>query len=109
MSRHQGKDIREVWDWRLSKGNPILYNSGDTWVVKIHANDGSGVLEEFISDIPTVKNGESSPYDYEAIAQCYDWLRTVRDKYSRPDIERLKPEVAAINARNKELSEMGAA
>ena len=101
MTKHKGEAIREVWDWRLSTACPMLFNSGDTWVVKIMANDGSGVLEEHDTGHPT---GEHNPHDTKAIAKCYDWLRTVRDKYSRDHIELRKPVVALINNANREIN-----
>lgn len=106
-TKHEGKSIREVWDWRLSRGMPILYNSGDTWIVKITANDGSGVLEEYDTGILTKdKNGKTDNHDAKAIAACYDWLRSVRDKYSRDHIELRKPVVALINHANDEIHGM---
>ena len=100
----EGKDIREVWDWRLSKGNPILYCDGPTWVIKIWANDGSGILAETVTDIPT-KTGSDAPHDHAAVAQCYQWLYKMRKNFARENFEELKPEVARINAVNKKLSE----
>ena len=105
--KHAGKEIREVWDWRLSRAAPILYNSGPTWEVRIYANDGSGLLEAHDTGIPTMdENGERDPFDEKAVAACYDWLRTVRDKYSRDHIELRKPVVAMINAANEEINKL---
>lgn len=101
MTKHKGEHIREVWDWRLSNACPMLFNGGETWVVKITANDGSGVLEEHDTGYPT---GEYNPHDKKAVAKCYDWLRTVRDKYSRDHIELRKPVVALINEANREVN-----
>ena len=96
-STYKGVDIREVWDFRLSTGCPYLFNSGETWVIKIIANDGSGVLEEIVTDIPT---GDI----IEGQQKCYPILRDIRDKYSRPNIDELKEPVAAINAENQRLA-----
>lgn len=99
-----GTDVRQVWDWRLSTAQPINFNNGETWVCKIIANDGSGVLEEHDTGIPTVKNGKRDFHDYEAVKACHEWAYSVRDKYSRPNIEELKPRVAEINAENARLA-----
>lgn len=105
--KHKGEDIREVWDWRLSIGNPIQYNSGANWVVKIHANDGSGVLEEYDTGIKTVdEHGKRNSHDTKAVAKCYDWLRSVRDKYSRDHIGLRKPVVKMINDANRHINEL---
>ena len=100
MTQHAGVNILEVWDWRLSIGAPMLFNKGKTWVVKIMANDGSGVLDEHDTGVKTTGNN----FDYVAIAACYDWLRTVRDKYSRDHIELRKPVAAMINYANATAS-----
>lgn len=105
--KHSGKDIREVWDWRLSSGSPILFNSGDTWIVKIFANDGSGLLKEHDTGIPTTdEDGRRNNHDQKAIAACYDWLRSVRDEYSRDNIDLRKPVVALINHANDEINKL---
>ena len=114
MKTFAGKDIREVWDWRLSNANPILYNNEDLWIVRIFDNAAPAgervLLAEHITDMETVgENGERNVHDYAAIAECYEWLYGVRDQYSKENIEELKPEVAAINAKNLELSEMARA
>lgn len=100
MPKIQGKDILEVWDFRLSLGSPILYNNGPTWVVRIWANEPGEekrrLLEEHDTGIPS----DGDPHDHEAIAACYEWLRSVRDKYSRPHIELRKPVTRMINEAN---------
>ena len=102
MTQHAGVEIREVWDWRLSTGAPILFNKGKTWIVKIFANDGSGVLDEYDTGVKTTGDN----FDCAAIAACYDWLRTVRDEYSRDHIELRKPLVAEINATNEKAAKI---
>lgn len=105
--KYAGLDIREVWDWRLSTAQPILFNDKETWVIRIYANqapDGeSALLEEVVTDIPT--DGGI----VEGQAACYPIIRDLRDKYSRPDIEELKPRVAEINAANAAIAEAGKA
>lgn len=102
-SDFQGLDIREVWDFRLSEACPYLFNSGEFWVIRIVANDGSGVLEEIETDIPTV-NPPTAQSIVEGQRQCYPILYSIRDKYSRPDIDDLKPVVAEINEKNRQLA-----
>ena len=106
-----GKNILEVWDWRLSRGNPILYNSGETWVVRIWANkpkDGEKeLLEEWDSGFEVRR--EFGAYDFEAIKKCYAWLHSVRDRYSRDHIELRKPVAKAINEANSKASEINCA
>lgn len=103
-NKYLGVDIREVWDWRLSIAQPILFNDGETWVIRIYANvakDGeSALLEEIETDIPTAGTDI-----VEGQARCYPLLRAIRDKYSRDDIDERRQMVAEINARNKSISE----
>lgn len=106
-----GTEIREVWDWRLSNGNPIIYNTGDTWVVKVWANkspDGKGtLLAEWDSGVPTKdENGRKNHHDAKAVAVCHKWLYENRDKFSRDNIELRKPVVKLINDSNKELGKV---
>jgi len=98
------KHILEVWDFRLSKGSPILYDTGEYWRVVINANDGSGVLAEHVTDVKTTGN----VHDPVGIAACYDWLRSVRDKYSRDHIELRKPVAAMINMANAVAAQLTA-
>ncbi len=102
-----GKHIREVWDFRLSKGCPILYNSGPTWVVKIWDNNAPGneavCLDSYDTQYPTSK---ALPQDPEGIKACYRYLYNVRDKYSRDNIELRKPVVKMINEANLEMNRL---
>ena len=108
MSKYEGKNILEVWDFRLSNGSPVLYADGDTWIVKVHAiNPGNKrcvVLEEHDTKIPTTGN----IHDEAAIAACYEWLRSVRDKHSRDHIEERKPIAKAINDANAKANAINA-
>jgi hypothetical protein len=101
----KGIETLEVWDFRLSNGSPVLYNNGELWRVVINANDGSGVLEEFTTDVPTSGNS----HDVEGVKACYVWLHSVRDKYSRDHIELRKPVAKFINESNAELSAINVA
>lgn len=111
MKTFKGKYIREVWDWRLSDGNPILhagFAGGNSWVVQIMSNkspDGQSTLLEQ-HDTKVLVNIKKGVQDPGAVAKCYQWLHSVRDKYSRDHIEIRKPVAAAINAANEKLTKM---
>lgn len=104
-----GENVREVWDFRLSTAHPLLRNDiGDTWKVQIWANDNPDYdpekpdvlaepLEVYDTEIPIDKNDH---HDTGKVAECFAWLHSVRDKYSRDHIELRKPVVALINAAN---------
>jgi len=100
---YRGVQTREVWDFRLSTASPVLHNSGKTWRIDIHPLvDGTGTpLESIETDIP-VEKGEKGLIKGQAA--CFAILRTMRDKYSHPDIEELKPVAAAINAKADSIS-----
>jgi len=94
-----GRDILEVWDYRLSTAYPVINNSGDEWVVEIHDKSApdydpdnpdvvASPLDVFKTGIPAV---EGDSFDEEKIKPCFEWLKSVRDKYSAPDIDVLKP------------------
>lgn len=112
----QGVDIKEVWDFRLSTAVPAIHNGGGTWVVEIWSKinpdydptDPSTLakpLEIFDTGIVTTEGDE---HDAEKYKVCYEWLYSVRDKYSLPAIEEMKPHVAKINAANAALAQLGA-
>lgn len=102
MSDLKGVNILEVWDFRLSKASPILYDSGKNWVVKIFAKDGSGLLAEHETDVATTGN----PRDPAGVIACYEFLKSIRDDYSLDHIEQRKPVTRLINAANAEASEI---
>lgn len=105
MKMYEGKDIREVWNFRLSEGSPILYNNGKYWRAVIYAKkapDGESViLAEHTTDVPvadvTLEEGQ---------AACYKWLYSVRDKFALPGIELRKPVVAKIEAANERINQL---
>lgn len=109
MKKFKGVDILEVWDFRLSVGSPVLHAGGKTWVVQIWKNDPGTedrvLLEEHDTEIKTTGN----VYDYAAIIKCYEWLHSVREKYSRDHIELRKPIAATINAANAKAGEINTA
>ena len=107
--------IEDVWDYRLSTAAPLIDRRSGTWVVQIWSKNNPDYdpaagparpLEEYDTGIPFVPGDE---HDEEKISICYDWLLSVRDKYSRPDIEELKPVVARIRKAQAELAARGAA
>ena len=95
----------KVWDFRLSTAAPQIMRR-DTWVVELWPVSGGGIapLESFDTGIGT-EPGDA--YDSFKLSVCYNWLRGVRDKYSRPDIEALRPRVAEINKANAALAAKG--
>jgi len=117
--KFEGKDIKEVWDYRLSKACPVI-ERGETWVVNIYSKsnkdfNGNHVIEPLESYDTGIKSEPFDAQDTKKVARCYEWLYKVRDNYSLPDIEKRKPLVAKINAANKaaaavseELAKMGA-
>ena len=104
----KGVDIREVFDFRLSRGAAFLFNSGEHWAVKIISNtspDGEAeTLAEHVTGIRTNVQPDSL-----GIKKCYAWLHSVRDDFSRDNIELRKPVVALINASNAEASKINTA
>ena len=104
----KGADIREVFDFRLSKGAAFLFNSGEHWAVKIISNTSPNgepdILAEHVTDVQT---GPGT--DGKGIAACYAWLHSVRDQFERDHIELRKPVVALINASNTEAVKINTA
>ena len=124
MKTFEGRAIREVWDWRLSLAQPVLFNSGDTWLIKIIANDpGDPIWDEWPdvvletgknserlvcevveTDIPTCDaNGKRNSLDCDAISRCYEIIYPLRDKYSLDCIDLRKPVVKLINESSAEI------
>ena len=101
--------ITEVWDYRLSTAQPMNYKGGipgvdedgnphaqtGTWWATVYSQgDDRSLLEAYDTGVEVKPGGDSD--NPEGIDACYDFYRSVRDKYSREDIDDLKPEVAAI-------------
>ena len=97
------KDIREVWDYRLSIAVPHMDRTGATWLVVICAKTG-GELERYDTGI---KVEDLDTNDQRKLNICYEWLLSIRDKYALPNIKQMKPLVKIINQANKELSILG--
>ncbi len=101
------ENILEVWDFRLSLGSPILYCDKKHWKVKVWANtpnlnEDKTLLAEYETDIVS----DNNPRNKEGINACYIWLKSIRDKFSRPNIELRKPVTNLINSTNKEASKI---
>ena len=112
MPEIQGVSIQEVWDYRLSTATPLIDRRGGTWVAQVWAKNNpdypttlSKPLEEYDTGLPA-EGGDQ--FDAAKLSRCYEWFRSVRDKYARDDIETLKPHVAKINQANAALAERGA-
>lgn len=103
MSEIKGIYTKEVWDWKLSTVKPTLYNSGqEFWRIALRDNTTGKVVREHTTDIPCEKG---DAYDYSKVAKCFEWLKSVRDEYARPDIEELKPKVAFARLVEADLHE----
>jgi hypothetical protein len=106
----KGVDIREVWDFRLSTAVPQINREGGTWVVYIYAKDNADYIpgQPPVEPLDTYDTGIQSEsgdqFDTKKIKVCYKWLYSQRDKYSKPNIENLKPHVAKINTINDALN-----
>jgi len=102
MPEIQGINTREVFDHYLSTVTPTIYNrgKGDTWVICLDYKDGSGNAETHVTDILCERN---DTYDCEKLKKCFEWIKSVRDKYSIPNIEEAKPEIAAMRLLNDDL------
>ena len=116
MPEIKGVSIDEVWDYRLSNATPLIDRRGGTWVVQIWAKDNpdydpsdpATLAKPLVEHDTGLKAEHGDQFDAAKIAVCYEWLLTVRDQYSRDDIEELKPLVAQINSVNAALAERGA-
>lgn len=108
MKKILGIDIREVWDFRLSIGSPILYQDGDTWIVRVWANDPGDETKVLLAEHDTGVETNGDPYQSEGVIACFKWLYSVRDEFSRDNIEHRKPVVAMINAANDQASKINA-
>ena len=103
------RSILEVWDYRLSTAEPLNYRgtagvpgvpASENWVACVYAQDDR--------DAPLECHDTGVPKANEAgLDACFAFYRSVRDKYSRPDIEALKPSVAAIREKQAEVINMG--
>lgn len=101
----QNRDIREVWDFRLSSAAPTLYNlPGENWRVEIHdKGEDNEPLATYDTGIPSTPGDN---WNTEGMDACYAWLRSVRDEYALPGIEIRKPVVAMINEANAEAQKL---
>ncbi len=102
------KSILEVWDYRLSLAQPMNYKglpkipgmdeelweaAKDKWCAVVFSQgEKREALEIFNSGI----KAEVHHTDDDMPDSIYEFYRSVRDKYSRDNIEDLKPLVAKI-------------
>ena len=103
------RTILEVWDYRLSTAEPLNYRGQ----IPVEQEDGSWKLEDYPNWVACVydqgERGEpleihdtgvpvekGDLHDGKGLDACFKFYRSVRDNYSREDIEELKPEVAVI-------------
>ncbi len=108
------RHITEVWDYRLSTAQPINYRGGlpgvddkgepfeftGTWWACVYSQgDGNAMLECHDTGVDVKPGGDDK--NPEGLDACYDFYRSVRDKYSRDDIEELKEKVADIRVHDK--------
>ena len=102
----EGKNIDEVWDYRLSTAVPVIERESGTWCVNLYSKvDGTVPIVSHDTGIEAVDGDER---DESKVIPCFEWLYSVRDAYALDDIEERKPKVAAINKAVKALSDMGA-
>ncbi len=105
--------ITEVWDYRLSKAHPILFPGfpekvegytealSKNWVVCVYdQGENNTPLELHDTGIVFTKQADDKNWQAGHDA-CYKFLRSVREKYSRPEIEKLKPLVVEIRRVDK--------
>ena len=109
-----GKNIKEVWDYRLSTATILIDRRSGTWVVQIWAKNSPDYdpekpetlaqpLEIFDTEIPWEDGDE---YSSENLTVCFEWLLTVRHAYALPNIEALKPAVVRLDKANAALAEL---
>ncbi|MDC0637492.1 hypothetical protein OAP25_02205 [Flavobacteriaceae bacterium] len=110
----EGINIREVWDFRLSRASVYIDRRGGSWMCVVISKDNpdysecgevTPVLETHDTGIKAAKN---DLYDKEKLKVCFEWFKTIRDNYALPNIEELKPIVSEINRLNEKLAAQGA-
>lgn len=107
MSEILGINTREVFDYRLSTVTPQIYQDnipggvdGPTWIIHLYSKATGELLESHDTGIPREKG---DGHNRDKIKVCFEWIKSVRDKYSLPDIGKLKPKVAIIRELNDAL------
>lgn len=114
MPELQGIDIREVWDYRLSTATPLIDRRSGTWVAQVWAKSNTDYdpanpatpLKEYDTGL-LAESGDQ--FNADKLKVCYEWFLSVRDEFSRDDIEEIKPLVAQINEATAKLAQKGAA
>lgn len=109
----KGINIKEVFDFRLSTASVFIDRRGGTWVCVVASKNNPDYvegakpaepLETYDTGIEAVDGDE---YDTEKVKVCFEWFKSIRDKYSLKDIEKRKSLVAKINAANQALADLG--
>ena len=108
----KGKNITEVWDFRLSSAVPCINTKSGTWVVQIwdksnpdyNPQDPSSIAEPIEVHDTGIEAAPGDQHDTSKIIPCYEWLLSVRDKYALPDMAQRKSLVRKINAANNALA-----
>ena len=108
------RNIREVWDYRLSTASVYIDRRGGTWVCVVVSKsnpdfvegaEAAKPLETFDTEIEATKG---DAFDDKKLDACFEWFKSIRDKYALPNIEKLKPDVKLINEANARLAKAGA-
>ena len=106
MPEIRGYNIKEVWDKKLSTAEPLIVRENGTWKCCVYDKGVSSVpLETHDTGLPHVTGDE---YDCEKLKVCFEWFKSVRDKYADEKIEEMKPFLATIRQAEGELHEMNA-
>ncbi len=107
------KSILEVWDYRLSTAQPMNFmglpeqsvfegaeydKARANWCGVIFSQGEDGTPLAFFDSGVAVEKGDT---DDDMPDSIYEFYRSVRDEYSLPDIEKLKPKVAVIREADK--------
>lgn len=100
MSKILGINTREVFDHYLSTVTPTIYNSGKFWKIALDYKDGSGVAEAVETNIPCEKGDGDDP---KKLISCFEWIKSMRDKYALPNLDELKPKIAILRHINDDL------
>lgn len=96
------RSILEVWDYKLSTAIPVNYRGmvpvddgfelSNYWWACVRCQQTNEILELHNTGTKVV---DGDLHDGAGLDACYEFYRSVRDRYAKPDIEQLKPRVAA--------------
>lgn len=102
-----GVDIREVWNFRLSKGIPLIVRRDGSWFVEIWSKNNADYVDGNEPAKPLHVKNMGIPHEPGdecnniKISQCFAYLYSIRDQYSLDHIELRKPVVAYIEKSNQ--------